>query len=303
MLAPKCISNFTVEWVGLAAIALLDAIWAQAIGFHLIVSPSDFVMASAALSLLIAARRLRAERAAFVLEYFCLSLGATAAFGVLSYLATASAYGPLLDARFLAIDRAMGFDWPALYHWVMAKPELALVLQLLYASILVQALIAGVTLGLRGEQRKMRELFRVIFVASFITCIGAMLFPALGPFKIFDVHGRGAFLADMEHLLTHQNLTFKLSELTGVVSFPSFHVVVALAYAWALRRAGRVGQIMLVLNMGMLPSIPIFGGHYLVDAIAGAITMLLSLAIVKAVPVLWNRLVEAAGEAPATAGA
>ena len=44
------------------------------------------------------------------------------------------------------------------------------------------------------------------------------------------------------------------------------------AFAWALRRAGPVGYTMVVLNMGMLFSIPVFGGHYLVDAIAGAAT-------------------------------
>lgn len=298
MVAPKYVSNFIPEWIGLAAIALLDVIWAQAIDFHLIVGPYDVLLVGVPLAFVIGAQRFRAERTAFALEYFCLSLGGTAVFGVLSYLAMASAYGPLLDGPFLAADRALGFDWLALYHWTMARPGLANVLQLLYASILVQALLACIILGMRGQQQQMKDLFRIIFVASFLTCIGAMLFPALGPYKIFHIQGRGAFLIDMEHLLTHQNLTFTLSELTGVVSFPSFHVVVALAYAWALRRAGPVGYTMVVLNMGMLFSIPVFGGHYLVDAIAGAATMLLSLAIVKALPVLRRRLAEAA-ESPA----
>jgi hypothetical protein len=60
---------------------------------------------------------------------------------------------------------------------------------------------------------------------------------------------------------------------------------------------------MVVLNIGMLPSIPVFGGHYLVDAIAGAVTMLVSLAIVKIAPVLKNRIADAAGQAPASASA
>lgn len=303
MLAPRSITNFALEWTGLAAIALVNVIWALAIDFHLIVGLIDFMLVSAVLVLLIAARKMRAERAAFVLEFFCLSLGATAAFGVFSYLAMASAYGPLMDAPFLAADRALGFDWPAFYHWVIARPLVAWPLKLLYASIVIQALIAGITLGWRGERQRMRELFRIIFVSSFLTCIVAMLLPALGPFKIFQIPGSGVFLPDMEHLLTHQDLTFKLSELNGVVSFPSFHVVVALAYAWALRHAGRVGQAMVVLNIGMLPSIPVFGGHYLVDAIAGAVTMLVSLAIVKIAPVLKNRIADAAGQAPASASA
>jgi hypothetical protein len=268
-----------MEWAGLAVIALVDGVWAHAINFHLLIGIRDFLLIAIVFVLVIAAQRLRAERAALVMEYFGLSLAATATFGVFSYLAMASAYGPLLDETFLAMDRALRFDWLTLYHWIMARPALAATLQLLYASMLAQGLIAGIALGLRGARHDMRVLFRIIFVASVITCIGAMLLPAFGPYRIFHIRGRGAFLIDMEHLLSHQNLTFKLSELTGVVSFPSFHAVVALAYAWGLRRAGLLGKLMFAINIGMFLSIPTFGGHYLVDVLAGAAVMTLSVAL------------------------
>jgi len=255
MTTPKRILNFPVEWAGLAVIVLADAIWSNAIHFHLIIGVRDFVLMAATLVLMVIAQRLRAERAALVMEYFCLSLVATAAYGVFSYLAVASAYGPLWDGSFLAADRALGFDWLALYHWIMARPAFSMTLQILYVSMLVQGLIAGIVLGMRGERHDMRVLFRIIFISSFITCIGAILWPALGPFYIFHIHGRGEFLIDMQHLLSHRNMTFKLWDLTGVVSFPSFHTVVALAYAWGLRRAGVFGKVMLVVNAGMLLSL------------------------------------------------
>jgi hypothetical protein len=281
MVVPRRICNFPVEWAGLATVALVDAVWARVINFHLMIGIRDFLLMAIVLILMALAHKLRAERAGLVMEYFCLSLFTTAAYGVFSYLAMASAYGPLLDGPFLAADRALGFDWLALYHWVMARPMVATLLQLLYVSMLAQGLIAGIALGLRGDRHDMRALFRIIFIASFICCIGAMLMPALGPYKIFQIQGRGAFLTDMQHLLSHQNLTFKLSELTGVVSFPSFHAVVALAYAWGLRRAGLIGKIMVGINVGMFLSIPTFGGHYLVDVLAGSAVMLLSLALTK----------------------
>ncbi len=279
MTAAKRFFNFPVEWAGLAFIVLVDAIWSNAIHFHLIIGLRDFLLLAATLMLMVIAQRLRAERAALVMEYFCLSLVATAAFGVFSYLAMASAYGPLLDGPFLAADRVLGFDWLAMYHWITARPVLSMTLQILYVSMLVQGLIAGIVLGIRGERHDMRILFRIIFISSFITCIGAILWPALGPYHVFHIHGRGAYLVDMQHLLSHQNLTFKLWDLTGVVSFPSFHAVVALAYAWGLRRAGLFGKVMVVINAGMLISIPAFGGHYLVDVLAGVAVMLVSLAL------------------------
>jgi hypothetical protein len=285
-----------------AVLALVDLAWAQAIGFRLVVVPRDFIMAAGASALWIVARRLGSERGALVMEFICLSL-AGVVFEVFSYLAMGSAYGPLWDAPFLAADRALGFDWLALYNWVTAQTVLGFTLHVLYVSILVQAFIAGIVLGLRGEQQKMVELYRIVSIACLITCIGAMFFPALGPFKLFAVPDRGAYLPDMEHLLTHQNLTFRLSELTGVVTFPSFHVVVALAYAWGLRHAGRFGRVMVVLNLAMLPSIPVYGGHYLVDTIAGAAVMLVSLGIVKAIPVVARRLATSIQSAPVSASA
>ncbi|HUO01995.1 MAG TPA: phosphatase PAP2 family protein [Rhizomicrobium sp.] len=279
MTAAKRLCNFPVEWGGLVLVALADLVWAHAIHFHLVTGTRDFLLIAIVLALMGVARGLKAERAALVMEYFCLSLVTTAAYGVFSYLAMASAYGPLRDGPFLAADRALGFDWPALYRWIMARPGLALTLQLLYASMLAQGLIAGVVLGMRGERHDMRVLFRIIFIASFICCIGAMLAPALGPYQVFHIQGRGAFLIDMKHLLSHRNLTFRLRELTGVISFPSFHAVVALAYAWGLRRAGLMGMAMLGINAGMFLSIPAFGGHYLVDVIAGSGVMLLSLVL------------------------
>jgi len=285
-----------------ALIGLIDLVWAHAIGFRLVVVPTDFIMAAGASALWIAARKLHSERGALVMEFICLSL-AGVVFEIFSYLAMGSASGPLWDAPFLAADRALGFDWLALYNWVTAQPILGFTLHVLYVSIVVQAFIAGIVLGLRGERQRMADLYRIVSLASLITCIGAMYFPALGPFKVFAVEGRGAYLPDMEHLLTHQNLTFHLSQLTGVVTFPSFHVVVALAYAWGLRHAGRFGRVMVVLNLAMLPSIPVYGGHYLVDAIAGAAVMLVSLGIIKAIPMLARRLAASAQSAPVSASA
>ncbi len=44
----------------------------------------------------------------------------------------------------------------------------------------------------------------------------------------------------MERIRGHV-LNFALAKLTGVVSFPSFHTTMALAYVWGFRRTGAVG--------------------------------------------------------------
>src|ERR1700759_343723 len=103
--------RFAPEWTVLAVVALVDLVWAQQIGFHLVLGGIDALVFMGPLSLLIAVWALRAARAALVLEFFCLSLTCSAVFGVFSYLSLASARGPLWDAQLLAADRALGFDW------------------------------------------------------------------------------------------------------------------------------------------------------------------------------------------------
>jgi hypothetical protein len=276
-------SRFPFEWMALAVIALVDLIWAQRIGFHLLVGGGDALVLMAPLFLLAVAWVRRAPRAALALEFFCLSLACATVYGVMSYLALASAHGPLRDSTLLATDRALGFDWLAWYQWIVARPLLAGIFLMLYISVVIQALLASALLGLRNQRRELTELFRIIIISSFVTCMGAMLFPSLGPFKVFAIHERGAFLVDMQHLLSHHDLTFSLSRLVGVVNFPSFHVVLALTYGYGFFNAGAFGRALTVMNVLMIFAIPFIGGHYLVDVLAGASIFVLSLATVKAV--------------------
>ena len=114
-----------------------------------------------------------------------------------------------------------------------------------------------------------------------LCCLLAMLFPALGPFKIFNLPSEGTFLPTMEHLLSHRDLVFTPGSLAGVVCFPSLHTAMALACPYGLRRTGTIFHIFVVLNALMLFTIPFFGGHYLADMIAGVGVILVSLALTR----------------------
>jgi PAP2 superfamily len=219
-------------------------------------------------------------RTALFFEYVFLSLFGSFALMVLSYLCMASA-GTRVDAELLAADRTLGFDWIAIYRALGDHPFLMTMLKLLYQSLLIQGFYVTVLLGLRGERGQMRELWRLTTIACVLCCLTAMLFPALGPFNIFGLESQGIFLPDMKHLLSKHHLVFDAGSLTGVICFPSFHTVLALACPYALRRTGPIFWIFAVLDLLMLFSIPFIGGHYLTDMIAGAVVMLAALGIVK----------------------
>jgi membrane-associated phospholipid phosphatase len=220
------------------------------------------------------------RRSAMIGEYLALSLVMAMVFTVFCYLAFASS-GAMMDRPLLAIDRAMGFDWLSGFEFVSAHKWLARVLAELYDSLNIQVLYVCVFLGLIAREQALKELFWLLFVSALITNIVAIFVPAYGPFEVFGLASHGAFLPDMIKIKNGHDLTFALGKMTGVICFPSFHTVMALAYAWSVRRTGLVGYALAAINFVMLFSIPYFGGHYLIDMIAGAVTVLVALGIVK----------------------
>jgi hypothetical protein len=279
--------DFPAEWCGVAFLAALAFAWGGHIHFHLAVGWHDATLAACALGVMLGLRLLAIRKGGLIAEYFLLTTAASMVFGVLSYLALASS-GALVDGALLAADRVLGFDWLAGYHVLLVHPVLTKILQLAYDSLIYQGLYFGLLLGLMNRKDALRDMFWLVFITGLFTLAGAALFPALGPFKTFAAAPAHSFLPEMEHLKSGRDLNFALAHLTGVVSFPSFHTSMALAYAWGFRRTGTIGWAAAVLNLVMLAAIPWFGGHYLTDMLAGAVVMLASLALVKAAPRLWR---------------
>jgi membrane-associated phospholipid phosphatase len=72
-------------------------------------------------------------------------------------------------------------------------------------------------------------------------------------------------------MLRNGSLTvIDLSELQGVVSFPSFHTVLGVITTYALRDTLWLMIPVLLINGTMIVSTMPIGGHHLVDVLAGA---------------------------------
>lgn len=271
---------FAPEWLGLAAIAAVSAIWASRTGFHLQMAWGDFDVLFAVLGCMLALRLFGQRRGGLIAEFLGLTLAMAMAFTVFAYLCMASS-GALVDRQLLAIDKTIGFDWLAGWNLMIAHPLAVRAADILYESLTWQALYLCLLLGLMTRVRGMREIFWIIFISALLTDLGAIFFPAYGPFETFGLSSQGEYLPDMKHLKSGSDLTFALSHMTGVISFPSFHTVLALAYAYGFRKTGIIGHAIAVINILMLLTVPYIGGHYLIDMIAGAGTVLVALGIVK----------------------
>jgi hypothetical protein len=278
-------SEFLPEWCALGAILLIDLMWMPAARLNIGLAWRDGLVVALALIAMTALRALKIRSGGLMAEYFAVTAVAAAVFGVLSYLCTAHA-APLADSTFQKMDAALHFNWLNGFQTLYAHPFAVTAFRFCYDSLIYQGLYFGLLLALIERKSAMKEMFWLVFVVGLFTSAGAYLWPALGPFHQFGLDKYGDYIPVIEHLRSGRDLNFPLRAMTGVVSFPSFHTTMALAYIYGFRRTGVIGVVIAILNIGMLLAIPFFGGHYLTDMIAGAGVMLASLGTVKAYPAL-----------------
>jgi hypothetical protein len=198
----------------------------------------------------------------------------------LGYVA-AAANLPMQEANLLALDRRLGLDFRAYLDFVNSRPARASVFAYAYASIHRQLVILILLLPLFGCHRRAAEFTLAFALALIVTTIISTLAPAIGVY-----HALGLLPADHPNVnpivyygtltelpLVRDGTTRLLNAhfLGPVLTFPSFHAISAVLYAWAfwpfrwLRIAG------LLWNAVMLAATPIGGGHFFADVAAGLI--------------------------------
>ena len=182
------------------------------------------------------------------------------------------------DRRLSALDLALGFDWVHWFNFVAAHPRLDIALQVLYETSGIQIVGVLLWLGLKGYSSRLREIVALLVCTSLAMIVLSGLLPAE---SAWNYHGIGVERAyhfeDFSSLRAGTLRELPLGGMTGIVTFPSFHTAVAIVTVWVVRGLGGFWPL-LVLNIGVLLSVPTAGGHYLTDMIAAAfITALLIL--------------------------
>jgi PAP2 superfamily protein len=248
--------SFQPRQLGYVVLIVIGALGLSA--FYTVMRPDERV-----------ARLFRAAIELFLLSFLC---------GSLSYAAT-SLNRPLWDDVFVAWDQALGFDWR---HWLGVlneHPKINLVLALAYHSMWPQLVLVIVALVTVRDYRRLDVFLLAFGLAAAITVVIAGFMPALSPlahFAIVPADHPNIVLAvprefEMQALALRDGSmrVIELGEAQGLVTFPSFHTVVAVLLLIGFCRVPYLRWVSFVLNTLMLISIPIEGSHYLVDLIAG----------------------------------
>ena len=203
----------------------------------------------------------------------------SAAGAMLSYLAT-SWNRPLVDEWLVAADALVGFDWTAYVAFVNERDWLGSVSSLLYISTLPQVAVAVILLPVLGLTARARELVLAVMLAALIAIVLSGILPSAGALAYFDpepdFYLRNAPIVDLAYkseffqMRAHELSTLSLDDPKGLIAFPSYHVALSVLIALAFRGRRLIFPALALLNLGVILSTPVDGGHHLIDGIAGA---------------------------------
>jgi membrane-associated phospholipid phosphatase len=213
--------------------------------------------------------------------------------GTYMYLATSAAL-PLQDARLASLDRALGFDWLGFVAFANSNTAISWALVTAYHSALPQMLALYLLLCFGRYECRLAEFLTLISVTSVAVGALMLLVPAAGayahfrpPRELFDGFSSNAGMWHYETLLrlrTEAALLLDFRQMEGLVTFPSFHTVLAIITAYAFRGFRFLALPAVILNGVVIISTLPEGGHHLVDVIAGAIIAISGIALVR-----WER--------------
>ncbi|TPM03770.1 phosphatase PAP2 family protein [Mesorhizobium sp. B2-3-11] len=215
-------------------------------------------------------------------------LGFTSA--VFMYLASATTR-PLMDATFADLDAAMGFDWMAFLALTDGVPAVAMTLIFAYHSLTPQVvlLFAGHSLARKADQ--LFELVALLAVSSAFTGPLMALMPAAGAYAYFrpapDKYASFTSDAGMWHyaellrLRSGEEFHLIVAQSQGLVTFPSYHTVLAILVVYSLREFRWLAIPLALLNATMIVATLPEGGHHLIDVIVGVLIATATIAIVR----------------------
>lgn len=276
-----------IVWIACVLLVIAEIFWLPFAGFTLQMGDTvnEFVAGTALLFTGIALSRFHWHRLsilAFSLAFFSLSARPA---NVAVYLIHDLSF-PWVDAQLAYFDSLVGFNWLAQLAWINEHQTVARILRASYEMIMSFMLLTGISLLLLNKLEKLRELIMTYAISLSITIfIGAFL-PARGAFfyhqptadllgNIPSKSGRDF----LDHMISLHDGTLKVvsfDQMVGLITFPSFHMVMALLMMWATWRT-IVFPIFVLFNILMAIATPVFGGHYFVDLIGGLVITALSI--------------------------
>ena len=192
---------------------------------------------------------------------------------------------PLADSFLARGDAMIGIDVGDVSRLVAAQPWLS---SLLHFAYIVSGPLCVAAVGwnmFRKDRRLMWQVTATLVVAMQIVAITSILCPAQGASVWMGLdalqesglpYGAGTyFAAEFNHFYSGSDLLVRREDMNGIVCFPSFHTVMALAILQGFANS-RLRWLALPWSaLTIVATVPM-GGHYVVDLAGGVLVWILA---------------------------
>lgn len=202
----------------------------------------------------------------------------------------AAANLPMQETSLLALDRMLGLDFRAYVGFVNDRPGVLRAFVLTYDSIYWQLLALVIFLPLLGYHRRAAEFALAFGITLIATMIISVLVPATGAYAVAGlVQADHPNIEPIIYYTTVRELplvrdgTTRVLDAFGlgpILTFPSFHAISAVLYAWSMWPVRWLRVFGVLWNGVMLAATPIGGGHFFVDVAAGILIALAAIYVV-----------------------
>ena len=199
--------------------------------------------------------------------------------GLIATHAGLRADNPLIDDALARWDSWLGISAPWVIGAVSGHARLAGFLNFVYHTALMAVWLTAIALSFGKYRQRSWDLAFSFAFGSTVCGMIAVLFPAEGTFAHYRIasdivaglpRGAGTFYMPVFELLRAGTIkTLDFAQMTGVVTFPSFHGAIAVMTAFALRDVRWLAPFAwiwcVIVNISAIP----MGGHYGIDLVVG----------------------------------
>ncbi len=208
--------------------------------------------------------------AIFIFFSACLSL--------FNYLLLPISHGPY-DLMLAEWDTLFGYHWPDIMALAAKFPNFTSAMKWAYMSTMLQFAILIAILGLSGRKYDLYVMISSVTVTATLTICFWGIFPTTGTTTIYEIPLElwnqinppvdRSYALDLISIVKTGPSVITPTEIRGLIAFPSYHAVLAFTAMYAARNLKVLGPIFFVINLLILPSIFVHGGHHFVDLPAG----------------------------------
>ena len=199
---------------------------------------------------------------------------------------------PLRDQWLSNIDHHIGVEVPTILAWVAHHPHIGGFLNTIYDVLILMMFAAAAVPGIAGKFTAAKEFVISTSFASIAVAPVSAVLPAIGPWVAYHFAPSQPQLETQQLLLALRDAAPHIirSSDSGIICFPSFHVLLAILCCIALCSVRVLRIPVIILTVLIAISTITSGWHYFIDVLGGLVLTVLSVLAAKAYTLMEKRL-------------